>query len=120
MTPLDRGATSERRIGKRAEQKRRDDHKRYGRNDTCVCGQPKMTRSEFCPGCRREILAEQHRERCSYIHSCWHAGMTLAEIANGLESTANSIGTEMAHMRRDGWDLPKRGNNPRGLTRPRA
>ena len=58
----------------------------------------------LCRLCRHE-LRDDRRER---IAQMWNAGRSLKGIAAELDSTPNSVGTEMACMRRDGWELSYR------------
>jgi hypothetical protein len=81
----------------------------------CDCGNVKHRQASMCAECARVNRAEWKREKRSYIRSCWAMGMTLREIATGLDTTPLSVQTEMLRMRKDGWDLPYR-RVPRGST----
>jgi transposase len=51
----------------------------------------------LCRAARRAVIAQM-----------WQRGASLKTIATRLGSTPNSIGTEVTHMRRDGWALAYR------------
>lgn len=104
-----RGAAKRRREkGDEVRAARRAYSRRADRRGTCQrCGEMMGVDNSLdgtCSACVLEI-AEARRER---IVALWGEGLSLKEIAAALETTANSIGTEMASMRRRGYDLPKR------------
>jgi len=67
------------------------------------------SRDGLCLGCRRE---RRERKRGTIQH-LWIAGATIRQISEAVDTTPGAIGVEMAHMRRDGWDLPFREGYPR-------
>ena len=70
------------------------------------CGGPMNRRhaNGLCRLCRHELRADRRQQ----IAQMWNAGRSIRGIAAELGSTPNSVGTEMAFMRRDGWELPYR------------
>lgn len=89
-------------------------------NRTCECGKTKFKYADRCQHCEDKTRRDRRQERRHEIADAWHMGLTLKEIAVRLDSTANALSVEMAGMRKDGWDLPKRGNNRLGLSGQRA
>lgn len=90
------------------ERTREYDHQ-YAATHRGVCSQcdGPMDRKRdggICSSCR----AEGARVRRQTLQTMWNSGAPLAEIAAALATTVNVVGTEMAHMRADGWDLPYR------------
>jgi DNA-binding NarL/FixJ family response regulator len=74
-------------------------------------------KSDRCRRCQREADAERVREKRSYIASCWAMGMTMTEIAAGLDTTMRTVAMEIQRMRRLGMDVPNR--QPSRMTAPR-
>lgn len=80
----------------------------------CACGAlrpPGVHRRSpngHCATCAREILSVGRAMRCERIYEAWHEGLSLAAIAKRLDSTVNSIGVTIVHMRQEGWDMPYR------------
>lgn len=98
-------STSEQRVGKRSEQKRRWDrensHRKY---DKCGCGARKTKKSDLCAGCVRARV-EGHRRR---IVELWACGYLMREIAVDLGWGFDHLKAEFGRMRRYGYDLPHR------------
>jgi hypothetical protein len=92
----------ERRVGTRALQKRRWDIEGRG---VCACGAPCSRHYARCDKCARADRRARRELRRSTIKAMRDRGASLRQIAAALSSTANSIGSEITHMRRDGWDL---------------
>lgn len=105
MTESEQSVSAEMRTGRRAEQKRRWDRENLA---TCSCGRRMSRRASFCQRCQREADAERVREKRSYIRSYWAMGMTMREIAAGLDTTPKTVAMEIQRMRRLGWDVPYR------------
>lgn len=70
------------------------------------CGAPTWRTYKRCAECHRMVLAVARDARRAHIALRWLEGATRSEIAAELKSTRNSIGFEVAMMRRDGWDMP--------------
>jgi DNA-binding CsgD family transcriptional regulator len=100
----------DRRIGARAEQKRRWD--RENKPPCPQCGEPMARGYERCARCRREADAAAVDERRREILRRWLAGESHRQIAAALGTSAPTIQVELVRMRQDGWDAPRRG--PRG------
>lgn len=77
---------------------------------TCEdCGARTTRRSYHqCDGCRRAEAARGQLERRLVIAAMWGDGLTLPQIAETLETTVNTVGTQIAVMRTEGWELPYR------------
>lgn len=100
------GRKSDRRVGARAEQKRRWD--REQRHPCSECGEPAWGVTGRCQGCHRRHLGQQRTNRRTEIQRLWAEGRKLREIAAAMDSTQGAIGVEITKMRADGWDLPHR------------
>lgn len=79
----------------------------------CACGAAmgvgaKRRGSGVCAECRREMDAVGRAWRQQTIYELWHQGASLHEIAAALSTKRPSIGSEVTHMRKIGWDLPYR------------
>jgi hypothetical protein len=83
--------------------------------ERCACGNQMKRDARRCRECYDGEREERVQARRHYIAWHWAAGMTLREIADGLDSTTGSVQVEIHRMRRDGWDLPYR-RVPRGST----
>lgn len=68
------------------------------------CGRPVSRCAERCRPCFIEHVQEDRRR----IVEMWAAGASMREIAAAIGTSKVSLGTTMAEMRRDGWDLPYR------------
>lgn len=111
-------ARPERRAAKRAWEREHD-------RGECPCGATLAVGArrkgiEVCRDCHDEMQAVGTAMRRERIRDLWEAGATRKEIVQALASTSPSIQTEMARMRREGWELPLRRNwTPEGLERAR-
>jgi hypothetical protein len=101
---------SERRVGKRGEQKRRWDLE--NRRPCVDCGGLVYRPHARCARCRDIARRTQREQRRIRIAALWNDGATLRGIAEALDSTPPSIGVEMAAMRKAGWALPYRRTGP--------
>ena len=105
---------SERRIGKRAEQKRRWDRENRSR---CKCGAFMSRGRDRCLDCYQQERAESQFARWDRIAALSNEGKSLAEIAVELETKAISISHDMTLARKARWDMPdsqKSGRKPLG------
>jgi hypothetical protein len=98
---------SERRIGVRAEQKRRwdSDNKR-----PCPeCGDRSIWRNrDRCRVCWLDAKRARRDELRSRIAEMWTDGVSVRDIAERLDATVGAINVELTRMRADGWDVPPR------------
>lgn len=86
------------------------------RESVCaVCG---VARSSTKHGRCRECFLREKRERRDgkwrYIMVRWNEGASMPDIARELGTTANSLGSDMWEMRREGWPLRFRYRTSRG------
>jgi Homeodomain-like domain len=95
----------ERRIGVRADQKRRWDLEHPAR---CTCGAECTRGYDRCLACYRAAERARRDQRRAVIAKRWTQGATTLEIAEELHTTAATVHTEIQHMRREGIDLPLR------------
>lgn len=106
----------ERRAQKRAWEREHD-------TGQCDCGRRLGIGSrhrgyKVCHACHAEMVAVGTAMRRERIFEMWAQGLKQREIAEALGTTRPTISTDMARMRRDGWDLPYRNNwTPEGLER---
>lgn len=88
------------------ERKRQWDRENY-RGECEECGVPTATRHVT----RCLLHTDQrrgHEERVIVICDMWADGCTLSEIAETLDTTTNTIGTELAKLRAKGYPLAHR------------
>src|SRR3954447_12228661 len=95
----------ERRVGTRAEQKRRWDREN---RRLCGCGALMSRHAAVCRSCEEAIRRAGRDQRRARIAQLWNEGASLVEIAEALATTRSTIGVEMQRMRRAGIDLPYR------------
>jgi hypothetical protein len=96
-----------RRVGNRAVTKRRaDENLKHPCPD---CGQPAARASTRCAACAIELARTRRRE----IAALWNAGATYREIMARFAISENNLGSTLAYMRKQGWDIEMRG--PRGV-----
>lgn len=75
---------------------------------------------ERCRSCSEAAAGRDKWLRWRAIQLAWEDGLSMLEIADVLDTTRNTIGTDMARMRAAGWDLPRRKNwSEDGLDRVR-
>jgi ribosomal protein S14 len=109
-----RESGSNRRVGKRREQK--DAWEEAQRHPCAECGRPGVWRKhKLCADCYRRELREATDARRAEIQRRWLAGETHRQIALALGSTAPSIQVELVRMRQLGWDVPRRGARGKAL-----
>ena len=85
------------------------------------CGEPMGAGSampsrqdrELCRKCCFQAKEEAREGRDQLIALLWNRGLTLAEIADRLDSTTNSIGVAVNRLRDEGYELPYRRANKR-------
>lgn len=65
-------------------------------------------RVRLCRECRRAEQRGGRSARRAEIQRLWDSGLMIREIAEELDTTSNTIGVEMARMRKDGWKLEYR------------
>jgi hypothetical protein len=72
--------------------------------------------------CKARSLAEKRYllERAQKIAELWADGLTLKEIAPLVEMTRGGLGSEMARLRKRGFDLPARPQDARFQPNRRA
>lgn len=102
MTPSEQTVSPERRIGRRADQKRRWDRENGG---TCACGARRKWNARQCKSCRNRDKREGRERRRRAIAEMWERGASCRQIAAAMDSTPGSINVEVQRMRADGWDL---------------
>jgi hypothetical protein len=97
----------EKRVGRRAKQKRRWDRDAY---HPCSgnCGNLVGHNRTRCRDCWAAAEREQRDARRREIKRRWEAGESLRETAAALDSTPKGIGIAISQMRKDGWDVPYR------------
>ncbi|MDE2103219.1 MAG: helix-turn-helix domain-containing protein [Patescibacteria group bacterium] len=95
---VNRSGQGERRIGKRAEQKRRWDHEN---RHVCGCGRPMKRGASMCVTCREEYTRERHAE----IVAMRAEGMRNAEIAAELGTTMYAVATIICRLRKRGIEV---------------
>lgn len=99
--------TGDRRVGARAEQKRRWD--REHTHVPCpACGAPMTRNSTVCKGCWTGPRAEARERRWARIESLWAAGLSMTRIAEDMGYSRGHLGGEMATMRAAGRNVPHR------------
>ncbi len=98
-----------RRTGKRGEQKRAAD---IALKHPCAgCGQMVYRAAELCRACENDRRRATRRR----IQVLWLDGRTHREIAQDLGTTTNVVGSTLALMRGQGWNVPRRGPGGRIL-----
>ncbi len=98
-----RERTGSERTAHRREQKRRWDLENRRR---CACGRlTGDSQTDTCVDCYRAAARAERDKRRSEIARLWARGDSLKEIATALDSSVNSIGVTIVHMRQDGWSL---------------
>ncbi len=93
--------TSERRVGKRAEQKRRWD--REHKYNVCWCGERKLKKAAVCRACDALEREDQHAATLEYVEEMYLAGLPLAVIAQQMgRAGPNSINKDLDELRKAG------------------
>lgn len=96
--------SGERRVGKRAEQKRRWD---LENRRVCACGE--LAWHERCDKCRKADVRRERDLRFRAIELAWNDGLSMKEIAALLGTSVNSLSVSFAAMRKeDRWNVPHR------------
>lgn len=68
------------------------------------CGELMGPGSERCQSC----VSDDRERRRNAIERLWHEGLKIREIAEELDTTPQTVGVEIHHMRADGRDVPHR------------
>ena len=104
----------EKRVGRRAEQKRRWDREAKHPCETAGCKNLVGFKSTRCQDCRTAAEHKARDLRFGEIQRRWLLGESLREIAGALNSTVGSVEKSIFMMRRCGWHVPYRHNYPHG------
>lgn len=110
---IDGSPRGEKRVGVRAEQKRRWDEEARHPCATVGCEKTVAYNRTRCMACRAAADRERRDERRREIQRRWQRGESLKGIARALGTSANSIQAAIYGMRRDDWDVPYRHTYPR-------
>lgn len=97
---------SERRIGRRGEQKRRWDRE-HANDGVCSQCSGNMSRGHNGGTCRR-CTSEGREHNLIALEAMWADGLSLREIGAHFGWTLNHVSAEMGRARREGRDLPHR------------
>lgn len=92
----------------RAKQREYDSRKPKGRCESCR-GQMSRRNDGLCKSCRKEAQKFKRLD----IQRYWNEEqLTSAEIADKMSLSRNVIESELTRMRKDGWELARRGGVP--------
>src|SRR5213596_2235281 len=98
---------SDRRIGKRGEQKRRWDNENL-HSRLCPCGARIWNKAERCRPCTDKAKREARDVRYREIESRWLAGESLRQIGAAVGMHSKTVGFHITTMRQEGWNVPYR------------
>ena len=74
---------------------------------TCEhCGEP--SQGVLCKSCRRDRYAAEREAQYQRLEAMWGEGLSMAEIAESLGTSENSLGVLICRARRNGRKLPYR------------
>lgn len=95
----------------RAHPRRAEKRESWARHayDACPhCGEDKLKESSICRACLLAGANIARLENIWQIIEWWEEGLKRREIAKRLGWSDNYLGVELARMRREGYDLPRR------------